>query len=88
MRTTIETADMDNLITLLLFASLVSPTSCLPNGAPGSACESLVPSHGAATQTSGSPYELVLNDFQVQNGIIQYVPGVSYTGKGMIMYTY
>ena len=52
-----------------------------PSGAPVDACESLMPNHGATSQPADTnPYQIVLNDFHNPMGVLQYVPGVTYTG--------
>jgi hypothetical protein len=34
---------------------------CNPDGAPVSACETMVPNHGVSAQTSNSPYMVTMN---------------------------
>lgn len=73
---------MDNLIVLLLISTLVSPSLCLPTGAPSDACVDLMPNHGGTSSQpeTSLPYEIVLDDFVDPSGVTQYVPGVTYTG--------
>ena len=67
--------------TLLAFILLATLGMCYPSGAPVNACDSLMPNHGATSQPADTnPYQIVLNDFHSPKGVLQYVPGVAYTG--------
>lgn len=70
-------------VCLQLFVTLVLVIGAVgfPSGAPPSACESLMPNHGADAQNeSTNPYELDLSDFLTPSKGYSYVPGATYTG--------
>ncbi len=69
----------------LLIVSGPGLVSGLPNGAPVSACSTLLPdpsSHVADPQTSATPYTLDLSNLTVEaSSEYKYIPGYTYTCK-------
>ena len=43
---------------LVLLTVIASRVFASPNGAPGGACDSMVPAHGVPGQTGASPYSI------------------------------
>ncbi|XP_064393885.1 delta and Notch-like epidermal growth factor-related receptor isoform X2 [Halichondria panicea] len=73
---------MNQLIIILsLIAALMQQSDGYSSGAPPEACSSLQPNHdGASSQPAETnPYELDIEEFLTPSGVLQYVPGVTYT---------
>ena len=79
---------MNQLIIILsLIAALMQQSDGYSSGAPPEACSSLQPNHdGASSQPAETnPYELDIEEFLTPSGVLQYVPGVTYTGINIII---
>ena len=81
-------SEIKTLVWFLVAVLLTQQGTSLPSGAPKQACENLSPNHGNTSQpVKTNPYELVLDEFlDPNNGIYQYVPGVTYTGMLLLVY--
>ena len=65
---------------LVVVISILSLADALPGGAPGAACDTLMPQHaGIPPQTDAVPYSIDLSPFSDGNGGFQYTPGQQYT---------
>ena len=69
------------IIVLSLIAALMQESDGYSSGAPPEACSTLQPDHGTTSQpVETNPYELDIEEFLAPNSVLQYVPGVTYTG--------
>jgi len=59
------------------FLCLLSSINAYPNGAPAQVCQSMLPNHGAAPQTSARPYTISVEP-------MSYSSGTTVTGKSII----
>ena len=73
---------MNQLIIILsLIAALMQQSDGYSSGAPPEACSTLQPDHGTPSQAAETNrYELDIEEFLAPSGVLQYVPGVTYTG--------
>ena len=59
------------------FLCLLSIINAYPNGAPAQVCQSMLPNHGAAPQTSARPYTILVQP-------MSYSSGTTVTGTSII----
>ena len=79
-----STSTSHAILTSLLLAVLVHSGECFSSGAPSSACTTLSPDltlHGAPPAVSSVPYSIDLSAFDVGGGVLEYIPGNSYSSK-------